>query len=703
MRRPLFAWCIVVSLPCTAAAQSLDSVQVDTARPTVLSARVVTATRSLQVLRDVPASVALLDQALVRSTPARSVADFMKVVPGFAMRDFQSALVSHPSRQAPVLRGMGGSSASRVLVLLDGVPINDPFAGWVHWSRVPMSFLSQAEVVRGGGSGVWGDRALSGVINLQTVEPGTNTFVASASGGSYGTHRASAAGSWNAGKFTMQLAGDLTKTDGFIVVPIAQRGAIDAPAGADDRVGYARLSFHFTPLVSAYVSGNALDERRPNATPLRVNTTDVKEARAGMNWITAGGSRITGTVFGFSQVHTHYFTTESADRKTEVPSLDQFDMPATSMGGLLSWSRQLQRHQLTVGGDHQQLDGEVNEDQSWVATRFTRRRKVNATQRMSGAFVQDAIDLGRVRLMASVRMDTRRLSDARRTESDLTNNHRVLLDSLFAPTTAKRASYNIGARVHASRHIALRGSVYTALRSPTMNELYKPFREAGNVIVEGNAALGAEGLFGVDGGVDLEFGRGAIRLTAFRNTLEDGIGELTVATAGATGRTIAPCGFVPAGGTCRQRRAIDEMRSTGVEAEAEFAPSNAWRLRAAWTYNPTEIIASRLAPALVGNDARGAAQHQYTVTGIYRNARLLDLAGTVRYVGRRFDDDLNVLRLSPFTVLDVRADRKLFQHTEAFVGLENLLDKEYAVTVANSGLRRNGMPRSIEGGLRYRW
>ena len=49
----------------------------------------------------------------------------------------------------------------------------------------------------------------------------------------------------------------------------------------------------------------------------------------------------------------------------------------------------------------------------------------------------------------------------------------------------------------------------------------------------------------------------------------------------------------------------------------------------------------------------------------------------MRYVGKRWDDDLNVLYLSPFTVLDVRADRKLFLHTEAFLGLENLLDKDY--------------------------
>src|SRR6185436_9182435 len=152
------------------------------------------------------------------------------------------------------------SSSSRVLVLLDGVPVNDPFAGWIHWSRVPLSLLSRVEIVRGGGSGVWGDRALSGVISLETAEPQKNTMELAVSGGTFGTRRTSGSGSFRYDKLSVQLAGDLTKSDGFIAVPKKQRGVIDTPAGVDDRVAYGRVTYHFTPLLSAYVSGNILAE-----------------------------------------------------------------------------------------------------------------------------------------------------------------------------------------------------------------------------------------------------------------------------------------------------------------------------------------------------------------------------------------------------------------------------------------------------------
>ena len=47
------------------------------------------------------------------------------------------------------LRGIGPSGVSRTLVLIDGVPFNDPFGGWVYWTRVPLESVDRIEVVDG--------------------------------------------------------------------------------------------------------------------------------------------------------------------------------------------------------------------------------------------------------------------------------------------------------------------------------------------------------------------------------------------------------------------------------------------------------------------------------------------------------------------------------------------------------------------------
>ena len=46
------------------------------------------------------------------------------------------------------MRGVGASGASRALVLVDDIPLNDPFGGWVYWDRVVRESISDVEVVR---------------------------------------------------------------------------------------------------------------------------------------------------------------------------------------------------------------------------------------------------------------------------------------------------------------------------------------------------------------------------------------------------------------------------------------------------------------------------------------------------------------------------------------------------------------------------
>ncbi len=704
--RSWFLWqvagCALVAT--SAGAQQHDvRTSIDSTRPAVLQAAVVTATRTAQTVQSVPQSVAVFDARAIEASAAKSVADFLRVVPGFSLRDYQGALISHPSRHAPTMRGLGGgSSSSKILVLLDGVPLNDPFAGWVHWSRAPMALLGRAEVVRGGGSGVWGDRALGGVVNLITAEPRQNDLQLSLSGGTHGTARSGGSATVRREKLSLQLAGDYTTTDGYIVVPSDLRGPIDTPSGARDIVGYAKARYDFTPLVSAFVSGNLLDEQRDNATPLRVNDTDAAELRGGLQWITEGGSRVMANVFANKLTHQHFFTTESLDRETETPSLNQHT-PATSAGAQASWGREILRHQISAGVDLSLIEGIVNEDQAFSNDRFTRHRRVEGKQALWGAYVQDAFDItSRARLLASLRYDTRRTHDSRREESDIVND-RVLLDTLYGDIRESRVSYNLGLRVQATEAVAFRASNYTAFRSPTLNELFKPFREAGNSIVEANPSLDTERLTGYEAGVDVTAGRAVVRLTAFHTRIHDPIFELTVEAAGSTGRVIAPCGFVPAGGTCRQRRNVDLVESRGLEAELDLQVTRDLALRGSYGFNPTEVLRAASQPELVGKEARASARNSYTLTAAYDRPTLANVAVTVRSASRRFEDDLNRLDLESFVVADVHASKAVARQARLFVGVENVFDSEYPISRANSGLVRMGGPRMIEGGIRYHW
>ena len=97
----------------------------------------VTATRTERRLADTAASVVVLSSEELESTAAGTIDDALRQVPGFSLFRRSGSRFANPTIQGVSLRGLGASGASRALVLADGIPLNDPFGGWIYWGRVP--------------------------------------------------------------------------------------------------------------------------------------------------------------------------------------------------------------------------------------------------------------------------------------------------------------------------------------------------------------------------------------------------------------------------------------------------------------------------------------------------------------------------------------------------------------------------------------
>ena len=136
------------------------------AQTVTLPAEVVTATRLVQPAEQVAFSSTTFDAATLRGTPTVTVDGALRTLPSFSLFRRSDSLSANPTAQGVSLRGLGPSGASRSLVLLDGVPLNDPFGGWVAWTKVPREGLARVEVVPGGGATAWGNAALGGVVQL---------------------------------------------------------------------------------------------------------------------------------------------------------------------------------------------------------------------------------------------------------------------------------------------------------------------------------------------------------------------------------------------------------------------------------------------------------------------------------------------------------------------------------------------------------
>ena len=71
------------------------------------------------------------------------------------------------------IRGSSGfnyGAGSRVLLLVDGVPVMPGDSGDIKWDLIPASQIERVEIVKGAGSALYGSSALGGVINIITKE-----------------------------------------------------------------------------------------------------------------------------------------------------------------------------------------------------------------------------------------------------------------------------------------------------------------------------------------------------------------------------------------------------------------------------------------------------------------------------------------------------------------------------------------------------
>lgn len=139
-----------------------------------------------------PGNATVLTGEEVEVSGSRSVPEMLSRLDGVSMMDFRGFGMGADG--SVNLRGVVNSSRTNALVLVDGVRQNRLTGDEVHWQSIPVDQIDRVEVIRGGGT-IYGEGALSGVINIITKGAGDRPleFEQSASAGSYGQSSASTA------------------------------------------------------------------------------------------------------------------------------------------------------------------------------------------------------------------------------------------------------------------------------------------------------------------------------------------------------------------------------------------------------------------------------------------------------------------------------------------------------------------------------
>lgn len=622
----------------------------------------------------------VIDRQRLQDSASGRIESVLGDVAGFQQFRRSDSRSANPSAQGATLRALGGNASSRTLVLLDGVPMADPFFGYIPFSALVPDRLSVVRVTRGGGIGAFGAGAVAGTIELASATrdqlPG---FAASAFYGSRDSTEVSASVTPDLGSGYVSLSGRWDRGDGFQTTPKDQRVAATVPAAYDGWSTNLRAVAPISATSEVQFRATLFEDKRTLRFAGADNSSQGQDAS--IRYIDRGRWQVDALAYVQVRNFSNIVISSSTFRRT----LDQRNTPSTGIGGKIELRPPVgEAHVLRVGVDSRFASGDMFEDAynaNSASNPATFRRHAGGQQWTRGIFVEDDWTPGgpdgRLVLTGGVRADRWSISDGFYRQVSATSG--VGTSSDYADRSDWEVSGRAGALYRASDAIALRGAAYSGFRLPTLNELYRPF-VVFPITTQANDALTPEKLKGAEVGIDLTPVPGiSLSATGFINRLDDAVANVTLTA------------------TTRQRRNIDRIVAKGVELTAD-ATLGAMRLSASYAYSRSRVHAP--GEAFDGLTPAQSPRHAASATIAYSPAQGPTLSTTLRYVAKQYEDDLQSDVLPHAITVDAIARLPLAGGVTLVARGENLLD-ETIVTRNAGGSMDLGTPRTLWIGVSF--
>jgi len=636
----------------------------------------------------VPTSEYAIPEEQIEVAGSLVVDDVLREVPGFSTFRRSSSLFANPSSQGVSLRGVGASATSRSSVLLDGIPLNDPFGGWVYFARVPRAELESIEVTNGGASDLFGNGALGGVVNLRTRSAQESYASGEISYGNMSTPDMSFAVGGPVGNWRVAVAGQALRTGGYVLVPPDQRGSVDTDAGTADLSGTVEVSRNLGEQGQFFVRGSGFAESRRNGTPLQKNDTTIPEVDTGLDWSTRDAGSFSARLYGSTESYHQTFSAVTADRDSETLT-DLQRNPSQQVGFLGTWARLFtEKHKVAAGIEANDVRGHSEDTNYRAGARFT-LVDAGGRQHNWGFFAQDAFFFAPKWLLTfGGRVDTWNNNTGFQNTKPLTTGATTTetfanrSESAFSPRVSLLRSFSHG--------LALSASVYRAFRAPTLNELYRNFR-AGNVLTLANPNLTGEHLTGGEAGLSYQTwaNRLTLRGNFFWSEIGDPVANVTLTSTPAL--------------ITRMKENLGVTQARGFELSGQWQVRPRLQISASYLFVNATVVSYPSPPALMPLDGLRlpqVPQNQFNFQASYIGKKWnASLQG--RFLGDEFDDDLNQYPLGRAFSLDAEVSREFVRHTAVFLAVQNLTDDRF--NVAATPVFTVGPPIFLRGGVRWRW
>ncbi len=641
---------------------------------------VVTADRTPLAVDESVNAVQVLSRQALQQSASFALGDQLRQVTGLDFFRRSSTLVANPTSQGVSLRGLGSTAASRTLVLANGIPIGDPFGGWIYWDQVPALAIQDVEVVSGGVSSLYGSSAVGGVINVIEREPKSQAYAIDTGYGEENTPHVSVLGTDSFGPWRGMAASDFLRTDGYIEVAPDARGPIDTAANVHYQNGEVYLQRSVTNNADAFLRTNVLNEARNNGTPLQKNATRLWRYASGLDWRTRDKGTLAFRLFGSQEHYRQSFSAVPADQSSESLTRSQH-VSTQLLGASGQWTKDLLHSWTIVAGADANDVRATDVEFPILHGSPNGLTDTNARQRDVGEYADALLQHERWTLTGSLRGDDFQNIDAIQHMQAGAGP----IDTVIIPNRAEIIlSPKLGTVLRLDRYFTLTASGYRAFRSPTLNELYRQ-GQVGQEITLANPQLQSERATGWEAGSEfiLPSHKTLIRASYFWTEVNRPVTALTLK--------------VTASEVLNQRENLGQIRSRGVAINYQSEPSSWLSISGGYQYANATVTQFAQEPALIGQWIPQVAHNMATMQ-IRATRSKLGVAGLLgTFSGRQYDDDANTFLLHGYFEMDGYLSHPFGSHVNLYGAINNIFNRE--IEVGKTPILTLGTPRIASFGI----
>jgi vitamin B12 transporter len=643
MRRKIFLFATVIVIALGVSAQS------DTAK--VLDEVIVTANKFPQKQTSTGKVISVITKEQIEKNAGRTVSQVLNDQAGITINGALSNLGTNPTVY------MRGAASGRTLILVDGVPVNDPtfITNDFDLNLFSLNDIERIEIARGAQSTLYGSDAVAGVINVITVKKDITkplNVKATLAGGTYGTFRGNLQLYGKVNKLTYNASYGKLTSKGF-------SSAYDSTGTKNfDKDGYnsdvASASLQYQ--LSNDISLRTFVRRSHYKTDLDAGLfADEKDYIAkNKNFITGAGFTyhknnvsLAGN-YQYSDNNRYYFN-DSVD----VPSFTKFSTDdyygRSQFVELYSNVGLIKNFNLLQGADY----------------RYNNMHSMYYLLSSFGPYTTEFKDTSHSQASLYSSLFYHGLKD----KLNIELGGRLNVHSRYGSnqTFTFNPSFNI------DEHFRVFGSVATGFKAPTLYQLYSAY---------GKSDLKPERSTTYEAGMQEQYKNITTRIVYFHRDIKDGIDFDNI--------NFKYYNYI-------------KQKVDGIELETRITPVGNFSISANYTYiKPNEQSQSRITYTDTTYEyLLRRPTHNFNVTIAYQFDNGLYLSARGKYVSKRFDaggyKKADIL-LDGYYLLSMYAEYKLKENFKLFADAQNITNKKFFDVRGY-----NSIPFLLNAGVTFNW